>query len=149
MCFFVQTNNAKESTDVNMQCCTVRAPWPQHVLKRTKRRTISRKRPPQSGYNPPLVLCNPGKSRCSQVQSVEARRIKIRGSFPLFRCYSIGTLAKARDTFRKKELKYWNMFEDRNCYFSHSGTKFQKKKFLIMFQNLIFFRGHVKVWPSC
>ena len=47
----------------------------------------------------------------------------------------------------KKELKYWNRFEDRNYYFSHSGTKFSKKKFLIMFQNLIFFRGHVKVWP--
>ena len=31
---------------------------------------------------------------------------RTRGSFPLFRFYSIQTLAKARDTFRKKELKY-------------------------------------------
>ena len=29
----------------------------------------------------------------------------------------------------KKEWIYWNMFEDRNWYFTHSGTKFSKKSF--------------------
>ena len=64
----------------------------------------------------------------SHVVPLRFLHARSRLSVPLFRFYSIRTMAKACDTFWKKELKYWNMFEDRNYYFSHSGTKFSKKK---------------------
>ena len=34
------------------------------------------------------------------------------------------TMAISCITFRKKELSYWNLFEDRNGYFTQSGLKF-------------------------
>ena len=43
----------------------------------------------------------------------------------------------------KKELTNWNtcMFEDRNCYYTHSGTKFSKKSFWLCFKILLFLEG--------
>ena len=69
---------------------------------------------------------------------------------PLCGFYSFQMMAIPCNTFRKKELTYWNMFEDRNFYFTHSGTKLFKKKFLIMFQNLFLraCQGMTIIWVN-
>ena len=96
------------------------------------------------------LLSDPLSLRCR----VSNEWLWTRRGFPPCGFYSFQITAIPCNTFWEKELSYWNMFEDRNWNFTHSGTKFSKKM-LIMFQNL-FLEGMSRYgcrlmseWVSC